>query len=388
LYGQRTEVYQALRCPTCGEGVFILPRSPLTDPPAPPEKKRPRTVEVAELIDEGPIALADPPPMEEPPPEEEKAIDNGALEPAEAEARARAPKRPMAEVEIEFEEDLEAEARRRAARAKATAAAGAAQGVAAAPQSKKKRPVTVRSSEPARPMVEVAPERTFGEWVHGNRHPLIFLAVLLLVVGTVVYRLRQKRHQELPQIALLGKEKGLPALDAGEFDTAQRLLGEAARAVRELGGDYEDGEAILQGAAEASIFVDLIPRPLEELINEAARAQTDKEWQERFTTLYKGRSVILDGHAAQYRILARSGLNSNRMGRVDTTGIELLESAKAKKGEASLVVGARLESIHLEAGEWVVRLDPKSVVVMKHWDALKAFGWPVESDETAGEGEP
>ena len=34
--GQRTEGYQALRCPACGEGVFVLPMSPLPEPVAPP----------------------------------------------------------------------------------------------------------------------------------------------------------------------------------------------------------------------------------------------------------------------------------------------------------------------------------------------------------------
>ena len=33
--GERTEGYQALRCPACGEGVFVLPRSPLPEPAAP-----------------------------------------------------------------------------------------------------------------------------------------------------------------------------------------------------------------------------------------------------------------------------------------------------------------------------------------------------------------
>src|SRR5207253_3557871 len=36
LRGMRTEGYQALRCPECGQGIFVLPRSPLPDPPAPP----------------------------------------------------------------------------------------------------------------------------------------------------------------------------------------------------------------------------------------------------------------------------------------------------------------------------------------------------------------
>src|SRR5581483_434348 len=42
LRGERTEGYQALRCPSCGEGVFVLPRSPLPDPPLPAGEGRSR----------------------------------------------------------------------------------------------------------------------------------------------------------------------------------------------------------------------------------------------------------------------------------------------------------------------------------------------------------
>ena len=59
--GERTEGYQALRCPACGEGVFVLPRSPLPEPVAP---ARPRGAKAASLgaawVDEGPVALTDP----------------------------------------------------------------------------------------------------------------------------------------------------------------------------------------------------------------------------------------------------------------------------------------------------------------------------------------
>ena len=43
LTGQRTEGYQALRCPACGEGVFVLPASPLPEPVAPPRPAPART---------------------------------------------------------------------------------------------------------------------------------------------------------------------------------------------------------------------------------------------------------------------------------------------------------------------------------------------------------
>ena len=61
LRGQRTGGYQALRCPSCGEGIFVLPASPLPEPVAPERsaRSRPANIPAAE-VDEGPIELKDP----------------------------------------------------------------------------------------------------------------------------------------------------------------------------------------------------------------------------------------------------------------------------------------------------------------------------------------
>ena len=59
--GERTEGYQALRCPACGEGVFVLPRSPLPAPPAPQRQAAAKSVRTGEpMVEEGPVELTDP----------------------------------------------------------------------------------------------------------------------------------------------------------------------------------------------------------------------------------------------------------------------------------------------------------------------------------------
>ena len=61
LRGQRTGGYQALRCPSCGEGIFVLPASPLPEPVASERSARARTAIAARAdVDEGPIKLKDP----------------------------------------------------------------------------------------------------------------------------------------------------------------------------------------------------------------------------------------------------------------------------------------------------------------------------------------
>ncbi len=60
--GERTEGYQALRCPACGDGVFVLPRSPLPEPVAPSHPQSAKAAGSAGgWIPEGPVELSDAP---------------------------------------------------------------------------------------------------------------------------------------------------------------------------------------------------------------------------------------------------------------------------------------------------------------------------------------
>jgi hypothetical protein len=406
LQGERVEGYQALRCPTCGEGIFVLPRSPLPDPPAPEPGERPKRARVrtpSPVADDAPIALADPPPGPSHPLSEEDEAELEWLDPFEEEQ----PPSPAADLSVEFDPELAMESVDRTAPTPAPPDApgdGTAAAAPGAPKPRVKRPpgarpriehahpLSAHPAEPAgrrdaRPVVALAEPRTFGEWVYRHRHLLIFCGVALVVVGTISVRIRERRLRELPLVAEIGRTEGLPALDAGDFDTAHRKLGEARRAVERLGGAYEGADEIIQAAKEAAIYVDLIPSPLEQIMNEAARAENDASWQDTFKALYKGRSTILDGNVADYRILARSGPSGQRVGRIDTTDFALLKDVKPQPGESTFVFGARLGSITLEGGQWIVRLEPQSGVVMRHWKALEASRWPVSvrsDDESEG----
>lgn len=402
LHGLRVEGYQALRCPTCGDGVFVLPRSPLPDPPAPgpPPRPQPAAIPRSEWDDE-PVVFSDPAPMVEPALNEGEAeadiewIDEQAQPQAEIEIPEEyaAPERGLAQSETPARPprgprgpDVRRAPERSAVAARTPRRPGHQRVSRARGEAD---PGTIVPDLRARPTEGVAEPVKIADWFRKHRLAVVFLGVAVIVVATVAIRIRQRRRQELPLVAEVGRIEGLPALDQGDFDTAHRKLSAAARAVRAMGGQYEGGDVIVQGADEAAILIDLVPtRGLEEIMDEAARAEDEKAWQARFNDTYKGRTIFFDGNMLKYRMLSRRGANNIRVGRIETTGIRLLESAPPQKGLNTAIYGARLASLTLEKGEWVVRLDPESVVVMTHWKALQAANLETEENKEPAEESP
>jgi hypothetical protein len=194
----------------------------------------------------------------------------------------------------------------------------------------------------------------------------------------------------LPRIAELGRGEGLKALDEGRFDTAHQLLSAARRAVDSLGGAFEGADAIRHGAEEAAIFTNLVPRPLEAILEEAARIPTE-DWPSHFETLYQGRAIVVDAHFTSvpqaegsgrydldYRIVQEGeGGRPPRIGRIALNGFRLFELAKPKAGDA-VRFGARLAGFWFDPSteEWLVALEPESGVYLTHPEALTALGWP------------
>ncbi len=390
LRGERTEGYQALRCPTCGEGIFILPRSPLPEPVASATEKRPAKAAMSSpSFDEGPITLKDPPAF---------SSTSGELEPlAEIEWVDEAAPVPET-VNGSIDEAAPAAVEEKPAstpRPKATNAPAA---------DTPRKPATSKPA-PARPaqgprvrtpaptiVVEESVSRSeiLKDWVRKHRNPLIFAAVGLVVLSTIGYRVGRSRFQDLPRIAKIGSEQGLPALDAGRFDTAQELLSEASRAVDALGGQVDKAEEIRQGAREAAIFTNLSPDSLESILADASA--DPKERESRFSTIYKGRSIIIDanivaaptsngsgGYELDYRVIPTAE-GSKRVGRLDLSHFRLFEDSLPKVGD-HVIFGARLGGLNLDpvTGEWLFNLDPESGVSIRHSKALESIGWPTDT---------
>jgi hypothetical protein len=412
--GERTEGYQALRCPVCGEGVFVLPRSPLPEPVAPdgaPQARgaagRARNV----WTDEGPVELTDP---------ARGAVEvdhDGAGrgdaeivwddEPAEASPRAGAP----ASAQIAPEDFAAAEidaVRRAVARGAEVAPArpGRARPDGGVPGDRPRRELAaqpgparaVRSRpKPAEAPASAALEARPGPRP-GPRIGLIFFLLTLLIAATVGWRVWMNRRAQYPLIIERGKVEGIAALEDGDFDRANQLLSAARSAVDALGGHVTDADEIRQAADEASIFVNICPKTLEELLAEAVRTNPEA-WASTFDSLYKGRACVFDtiiestpeeSESGSYELAyvvfppgeaSRFGDGRNPpsepFARIDLAGFEAIEKAGLKRGD-HITFGAKLQSIVYDAGRKhrVVRLEPKSGVVITHQRALLAIGWP------------
>ena len=385
LQGRRTEGYQALRCPTCGEGIFVLPRSPLPEPTAPELSSRSR------------IAAA----VEEAFPEDDPHV---LTDPLDSMATATRGEQPEAEIDWIDEVTTEPEA---PAEVAPTSPASSPRPKPPKPVAKAARPASALAPtkpESARqkasgPKILVAARPTLREWAWERRNALLVAGMLLLVVGAVAIRWRRQRLEELPQIAEIGRTEGLKKLDEGEFHAAKKLLAEAADAVNALGGRFEGADSIRQGALEAAIFADRAPAGLAEIVEEAATCDP-KEWPSRFAATYKGRSVIIDApisevpdparpdssYQVDYPIYFGRGPKPEGRGRISLVGFRLFELAQPKVGENG-PFGARYKSVELDltSNEWVITLEPDSGVFILHPKALEAIDWPsFEQPEEAG----
>ncbi len=367
LQGQRTEGYQALRCPTCGEGIFVLPRSPLPIPPAPASSVRSKVAPIEEAYpEEEPLVLSDPP------------TQTTQLAPADED---------LAEGEIDWVDEIPPETEPQPV-LKPTHPVAKTKPKPATPP-----PLATKPNRP-KPVVEpsapVEPAPTLLEWASAHRNALLVMAVLILVMGAIGVRLRRQRLQELPGIAEAGRVDGIKSLDAGEFFAAKKLLGEAVNAIDSLGGTYEGAEEIRQSALEAAIFADLAPAGMDEILEEAATGDPDR-WPARFAAMYRGRSVILDppisevpdpakpgsSYKVNYPLYFGRGPKPEGRGRIDLKGFRLFELSQPKVDEQK-PFGARYASVEFDvaSNQWVVTFEPNSGVYITHARALEAINWP------------
>ncbi len=402
LHGHRTEGYQALRCPECNEGIFVLPRSPLPEPATPksgaPARRRVEPVMGDELM------LAEPPS----PTEVARArADHAATRPKPAPpAPSPADAEPEAEVEwVDEAEDEVGEGPDVAERQAAPAAPAPTR-----PRPKKAGPAAPRKPRPKAPepepvpagMIRVEEPAGFAEWARRNKNPLIFAAVVLVVGMTVAWRVRQRRIEDLPKVVEIGRVEGLAKLDDGDVSGAKQLLARAAAAVKDLGGEIEGAEEIVRGAREAALLADCKGESLGAIVEEATKYNPPDAWPAHFDALYKGRSTIIMGevlalpdpdkpgsaYVVDQPIHFGNGPIPAGGGRLDLSGFRLLEQARPNLKDV-VTFGARLKAVRFDPGksEWVVELEPDSGAFITHARALAHWGGWDEDARAADEKE-
>lgn len=371
LRGHRTEGHQALRCPGCGEEVFILPRNPLPEPPAPsidPARRR-AAATLAATVEEGPIPLTDPPPRGE----TDSEID--WLDPESADPEESPPVGNPVELASEEAAAAVSEPAKTAC-PRPRHPVQAARSARPNPRPERKRPVAARDDSR---LGIVIPDRP-GLVERVRRNPMVplVIGVVLLVVATVALKLWKERRQNLPQVAEINRSEGMNALERGDYGLAKDRLRKAANALTELRDDQAG--KIRQAADEAAILADQVGEKLEDLIDMAA--YRSEEWPELFDRKYRGRSVLLDGtlqvrrdrepgFELDYRIVGDG--KAPKTGWVDLSDLAIFEGGAVKPGH-KVIFGARLASITLDdRGEWRLRFESKSGVFMTNVKALVAL---------------
>lgn len=213
--------------------------------------------------------------------------------------------------------------------------------------------------------------------------------MLVLVAVTVGYRLWKQRLENLPHVAEINRAEGLAALDRGAFDEAKNKLRRAADAYKALGATDETAIQAIQMADEATILADLSRADLKQIVEEVAR-KGDSDGPGHFDTMYRGQACVFDQTVASgsragsplqldYRIFVGQGPKAAKVGRIDLEGFHLFEDKDIRPGQRVLF-GARLKSIRLQDGEWLVSLEPDSGVIMTNFKALQTInmGDPLE----------
>jgi hypothetical protein len=226
-----------------------------------------------------------------------------------------------------------------------------------------------------------------SDWAARRKGRLFVFGALGFVAVTLAYNAWRGYREKLPHIAEVNLVEGQEAFDHGQFDVAKQKLARAASAFQQLGGrDERTGQAV-QLAAEAAIFADQCSHGLDEILDEAARADPE-QWPRRFEVAYKGRSIIIESevegpppagaskgaYPLVYRVLLGRGPTPSHIGRYDLNGFKLFEDQELKKDD-SVLFGARLGAVRLEGNTWLFSFEPESGVLLSRFENLKQAGW-------------
>ena len=392
LTGKRQESFQAVRCPECGEGSFILPTSWLPVPPMASVNdliplSRIRQSAVLEPLESVDSEVEDTEPAEIGRTVPPQIPLKDASRPPDLRSKAMPVDDPAAKYHVEtanrtvpqaeFERMVSQDSDRQSNARNASRPSPIPEAVV----NKQLLEDDLESDEEYDEELEARPP--FYKRI--RRGVWIGLGVFLIISLTVFIQLRQTHREKLPQLANLGRTEGIAKLDDGKFDEAKQILTAAASAYDEMRDKTEEANIVRQAARESAIFADLASRPIEDILDSVAAGANGHS---DFVNLDQGRSLIIESRVTKtpdqggeydldFRVAVGPGPAPARpLGRLDLKGLKLLENLKPNVGD-TVLIGVRLKDFELEDGLWWIRLDPTSGVMITHWKALNAIGWPV-----------
>jgi hypothetical protein len=161
------------------------------------------------------------------------------------------------------------------------------------------------------------------------------------------------------------------ALDQGNFRTALKDLASAEASQKSLPVPLAERRKLTQLRRQAALMADLIPVPLEELLQEANDLGPE-EWRLVFTDRYRGKAVLFDaevyrtaaGNYEVYYVLRAAG-QPVRIAVGDLDMIKELGKNMCLDQPTRLIMGGRLADIGPEPGDnWVIHFQPESGVLL------------------------
>lgn len=241
----------------------------------------------------------------------------------------------------------------------------------------------------------VVPARSW-RWVVG----VPVLLVVSLAVGLGILGLRSARtpgarpttgDEPSPQAQLRQKTtEARQALAAGNFQLAVAALDAARTASDQLQGVLfaEELRQLRQLHRQAALLADLLDQPLGDILHQAVASADEQDWQAIFARRYRGRAVVFEAEvrrdaSGRYHLgyALAAGQQPATLEMSDLALLALLPL----DAPVRLLFGGRLASIRRERfGEWVVRLEPDSGVLLTDTDAVVGLGLdPREPDLAA-----
>jgi hypothetical protein len=198
---------------------------------------------------------------------------------------------------------------------------------------------------------------------------LVAIGLVSVLVWTGERQLRHFRdRQQAEQRERLGRE-GLDAVERGDFERADRIF-EPIRATLDITSTGQGG-AYAAAAREANVLANMLLDPLDRTLALVAKAPA----ADRAQRLGQGvvwESALIFTEQGEVELDTRAFVHERPV-RIRLGSVEQARNAGIDR-PGRWLIGGRLGSLQLEQNEWVLRVDPSTLIPLWHEQALEVLG--------------